>query len=766
MNRRVQSRARSFRSSRFSLVAGVAVLAIFGAEAGWASRPIETAGPEVSPDLEEVEQGLARPFLDALILAQADVEDDGARARRRRRPRGRRPGGSRQGDAGQERPPAPPPAPTQQPVAPPEPDASSGGAPTPSAPPTPVVPAPVAPSEPPAPVPEPPLDEGALDDESWTPAPRQQAPPPPPRRPTPVRPGASESDQDSGATPGAEAPKRPIPRSEWTPGEPPPRRPGERPSRRNAPTFENELPDYEFVALPDRWRIVENLGVNEKWWDPYNQNTLKADRPIPGTKDWFVNLNIVADQLFEARRIPIPTGAAGDNGQEVDLFGDGVAWESQTTLLASVAVIQGDTTFRPPDWEIRVTPALNVNQVWVQQLGAVKLDPKAGDDRLDYHFTLQEAFVDKHLWNRTDRFDFDSLRVGIQPFNADFRGFLFDSSEPGVRLFGNFANNRAQYNLAWFGRLNKDTNSGLNDLEAWRDDHTVIANFYYQDFPVLGFNVEAIFAANINREGDDRDFDRNGNLVIPAPVGLIGGHDYEVYYVGFGGDGHIERLNLTFQVYGAFGNDDYNSIAQRSQDIEAWFAAFEASYDIDWMRWKAYMLWASGDEDPFDDKAQGFDTILDNPNFAGGTTSFWMRQQIPFVFGGSVALAGKNSIVPSLRSSKIEGQSNFVNPGIWQIGAGADFDLLPQLRLLTNVTWLQWDTTEVLETLRQQGRLDREIGWDVSAGLIYRPLFTNNIILRASGSVLIPGSGYEELFEERRDDDPPYSVLFNATFTY
>ena len=82
------------------------------------------------------------------------------------------------------------------------------------------------------------------------------------------------------------------------------------------------------------------------------------------------------------------------------------------------------------------------------------------------------------------------------------------------------------------------------------------------------------------------------------------------------------------------------------------------------------------------------------------------------------------------------------------------------------MTWLQWDTTTVLQTLRQQGRLDREIGWDVSAGLIYRPLFTNNIILRASGSVLIPESGYEELFEERRDDDPPYSVLFNATFTY
>ena len=167
----------------------------------------------------------------------------------------------------------------------------------------------------------------------------------------------------------------------------------------------------------------------------------------------------------------------------------------------------------------------------------------------------------------------------------------------------------------------------------------------------------------------------------------------------------------------------------------------------------------------YDGKATGFDTILDNPNFAGGTTSFWQRQQIPFVFGGGVALSGVNSIVPSLRSSKTEGQSNFVNPGLWQSGVGADFDLLPELKLLTNVSYLAWDSTEVLEILRQQERISRDVGWDVSAGLIYRPFFTNNVIFRASGAVLLPGSGYEELFNDRTDE-PPYSVLLNLTLTY
>ena len=28
------------------------------------------------------------------------------------------------------------------------------------------------------------------------------------------------------------------------------------------------------VPIPDRWRLIESLGlVKERWWDPYNQNT-------------------------------------------------------------------------------------------------------------------------------------------------------------------------------------------------------------------------------------------------------------------------------------------------------------------------------------------------------------------------------------------------------------------------------------------------------------------------------------------------------------
>jgi hypothetical protein len=75
--------------------------------------------------------------------------------------------------------------------------------------------------------------------------------------------------------------------------------------------------------------------------------------------------------------------------------------------------------------------------------------------------------------------------IGIQPFNSDFRGFIFNDTNLGARLFGNLGNNRYQYNLAFFNMLEKQTNSGLNTFSP-RDQRVVIANFYWQDFLTPG----------------------------------------------------------------------------------------------------------------------------------------------------------------------------------------------------------------------------------------------------------------------------------------
>jgi hypothetical protein len=365
----------------------------------------------------------------------------------------------------------------------------------------------------------------------------------------------------------------------------------------------------------------------------------------------------------------------------------------------------------------------------------------------------------------SDAYDFDSVRIGIQPFNADFRGFLFNDLPFGVRLFGNRDANLWQYNLGWFRRLEKDTNSGLNDISRdLRADDTLVASAYRQDWPVLGHTTQATVLYNMNREGGQADFyDRNGFKVRPAVVGDVRPHNYDVAYLGLNGDGHFGVWNLTSSAYLATGNTSYDPIAQKPQSIEATFLAAELSRDFDWLRVRASALMASGDKNPYDDKSTGFDAIFENPQFAGADTSYWIRQAVPLIGGGGVALSGRNGVLPSLRSSKDQGQSNFVNPGLNLIGLGVDADVTPQLRLIGNVSWLSFESTKVLQVLRNQSNIARDIGTDMSVAVQYRPYMTQNVVLNASMAWLEPGQGYKDLYAT---GERPYSFLLNLILTF
>ena len=154
-------------------------------------------------------------------------------------------------------------------------------------------------------------------------------------------------------------------------------------------------------------------------------------------------------------------------------------------------------------------------------------------------------------------------------------------------------------------------------------------------------------------------------------------------------------------------------------------AALELSYDRDWIRFRTSGFYASGDPDINDGVAQGFDTILDNPNFAGGEFSYWQRQQIK-LFG--VNLVQRMSLVPDLRSSKFQGQTNFVNPGLYLLNFGMDADLTPKLKAIGNVNLLWFDQTEVLEQFVFQS--------DIA-----------NIVVVGGASCLVPGDGFQDLYD-------------------
>ena len=257
---------------------------------------------------------------------------------------------------------------------------------------------------------------------------------------------------------------------------------------------------------------------------------------------------------------------------------------------------------------------------------------------------------------------------------------------------------------------------------------------------------------NINREGTQGNyFNNNSFLERPAILGDERRHNYTVGYLGYTGDGHLryfpggflDRWNLSTSLYLALGRDERHPLAGQGQDIRAGFAAAEFSRDFSWMRLRFSGVFQSGDKDPFDSKATGFDAIFENPLIAGSDTSFWIRQSVPLIGGGGIALSARNGVLASLRTSKEQGQSNFVNPGLMLLGAGLDADVSPQLRAIGNVNYLRFQDTTVLGVLRNQAPPDRELGWDVSGAIQYRPFMSQNVVLNASAAALIPGQGAE-----------------------
>lgn len=511
----------------------------------------------------------------------------------------------------------------------------------------------------------------------------------------------------------------------------------------------------EFVPIEDRWRLgfpewkryerrLEAPYVKGRWWDPYNQNVLKGDFPIIG-QHIFLNVSAISDTLFEARRIPLPSNVSAAEPGSAEFFGSGDQLFLNQNFILSLELFHGDTAFKPRDWEFRITPVFNVTYLDAKETGVVNIDVREGTTRKDHHISLQEFFVEYHLRDLSPNYDFVSSRAGIQGFASDFRGFIFSDNTLGFRLFGNLGSNRNQFNLVYLRPLEKDTNSGLNRLFDTRGQHVGIANYFRQDFIWPGYTLQ--LSVHVLNDSGGKHFDENGFLVRPAAVGTLQDQVIDAVYLGWTGDGHIGPLNLTHAFYQVLGYDKHNPIAGRSQEISAQMAALELSMDFDWLRPKLSFFWASGDNNPRDTVARGFDSIFDNPNFAGGGFSYWLRQGLPLTNTG-LELVGRNSLLPSLRSSKIEGQPSFINPGLFLLNAGADVELTPKLRASLNVNFLRFHHTQPLELLLFQPNIRHDIGIDYSLGFRYRPFLNENVAITVGGAALRAGGGLRDVYTE------------------
>ncbi len=531
-------------------------------------------------------------------------------------------------------------------------------------------------------------------------------------------------------------------------------------------------------------------------WHWYRQSILKGDLPIRG-QETFLSLTAESETVYEDRKLTTPSTPSASRVGSFENFGQSRSQVFVENFSIKALLFKGETVFKPVEWAIFIHPVFNVNRVAFHETvvspdprgsvsagigsqpnngfvtnpsdidillgntGAVAQAPTSFDNskrttRTKNYISLQEFFFEKHLRDLSSNYDFCAIKFGNQTLNTDFRGFIFNDTNLGVRFFGNYDSNRWQYNAAVFDLREKDSNTDLNTFDR-RGQVVVVANVYRQDFRGWhGYTLEGSFHASFDQASGPY-YDTNGGIVRPSPLGgPIVPHRVNSYYLGVAGDGHLGRINISHAAYVAFGRDDANGLAGRAQDIFAQMAAAEVSYDRDWLRYKASFLWASGDHDPTDRRATGFDSILDNTNFTGGPFSYYVRQG--FNLGGTaVGLKQRFSVFPDLRTSKTQGQQNFVNPGLQLLSLGADADLTPRLKGFFNTNYIRFDTTSPLKTALLTNQVGKTFGTDISLGFQWRPLLTDNIIISAGYATLLPGSGFRDIYRAAQPGVPGFT---------
>ncbi|MEQ1921234.1 MAG: carboxypeptidase-like regulatory domain-containing protein, partial [Pyrinomonadaceae bacterium] len=237
-----------------------------------------------------------------------------------------------------------------------------------------------------------------------------------------------------------------------------------------------EFPEYDrYGDKGARGRDIPFRKTN-KWYNPYDLNVLKGDKPVIGN-DYFMVLSAVSTTGVELRRTPSGNNVSTANPNSNNFFGRPESFSLNQTLQVSFEFFKGQTVFRPRTWAVKISPTFSLpNYLNARENGIVNVDVRRGTTRTDYHVSLEEAFAEVKLFDVNDNYDFVSVRAGIQPFNADFRGFLFSDNNLGFRVFGALSNNKSQFNFAYFRSIEKDTNSGLTSMKKLRPQNIYIAN--------------------------------------------------------------------------------------------------------------------------------------------------------------------------------------------------------------------------------------------------------------------------------------------------
>jgi len=484
--------------------------------------------------------------------------------------------------------------------------------------------------------------------------------------------------------------------------------------------------------LPEinRWRLLEPQGVGEKprspLYDPYAPSVVKGDIPVLGDKIFF-SLTGVLDNFVDGKRnLDFFTGGRFRNVpyHEHNILG-------QITAVAFLEIFHGDTVFTPKDWALRVAPIMRF------RCG----DNNATDHGCGEYITLQEAFAEVKLFEIGRTFDATSARAGIQGFNSDFFGLIYNDVQNGARVFSELERNQFKVNLALFDRFNKEKLSGLNELTKRREHQVFVASLQWDDFILPGFNVLPNFVYSRDQ----------------AP-GVAAGGDLNAYYIGFTTNGHIDRFNVASAFYYVTGQTARNTPTRDNLEISAGMAFVQVAYPIDWFNPRFAIAYATGDDNPNNRSAKGFDSVFDNTAFAGGQFSYLFGEKVQL--GGITVLRG-NSVFPSLRGANATSQ--YVNPGVLALNAGIDLTLTPRTIFEANYAYVRFDDTSSLVAVAGGRDPSNDVGHELNAGITWKPFLNEHLLIFAGGAVFLPGQAIKDTFG---NDDPVYKGIVRLVLTF
>ena len=368
----------------------------------------------------------------------------------------------------------------------------------------------------------------------------------------------------------------------------------------------------------------------------------------------------------------------------------------------SLDLFHGDAAFKPVDWRIKVTPVFNINNLNVNELGVVSPNVLKATER-DRDLLRPAGVLRRDQAGRPEpRLRFRLAPARLAAVQQRLPRLPLQRHQPGGPPL---RHPRRQPRPVQPGLLPPDGKGHQQRAEHVRQpppEHGLSPTTTARTSSSPATRRRS--ASTYNHDEPSRSSTtRTTSWCGPTRSACSQPHEVDVVYLGWAGDGHIDRFNITHQFYWALGHDTLNPMANQPQD--------DQRPDV---RHRSCPTTATGSASAPRSSAPratttsttrhatGFDTILDDPNFAGGEFSYWQPPGDPAV-RRQPASSG-SAWCPTCVRARSRARANFVNPGLFLLNLGVDFELTPKLKLINNVNLLWFDTTNVARAVPLPGQ--------------------------------------------------------------